>query len=64
MVDPAGGALTRTCSPHLERDTVCLPAPKAVVVSRTGRVAPTAERVSELANAGDELVAAVLHFRV
>ena len=64
IVDPTGGALTKTCSPHLERATVSLPPPEAVEVSRTGSVAPLAERVSVLANAGAELVAAVFHFRV
>ena len=64
MVDPAGGTLTRTCSPHLERATVSLLPPEAVAVSWTGSGAPIAETVSVLVNAGAELVAAVSHFRL
>ena len=64
MVDPAGGTLTRTFSPHLERATVSLLPPEAVAVSWTGSGAPIAETVSVLVNAGAELVAAVSHFRL
>ena len=64
MIDPAGGALTRTCSPHLERATISLLPPEAVAVSWTGSGGPIAERVSVLAKAGAELVAAVFHFRL
>ena len=56
MVDPAGGTLTRTCSPHLERATVSLLPPEAVAVSWTGSGAPIAETVSVLVNAGAELL--------
>src|SRR5208282_3634040 len=58
------GVLTTTCSPQSEKANVSFSVPKAVVVSRTGSVAPTAETVSVVADAGSELVAAVSHFRV
>ena len=64
MVDAATGALTTTCSPQFEKATFSLPPPEAVEVSWIGSVAPIAERVSVVAQAGSELVAAVFHFRM
>lgn len=63
IVELAGGALTTTCSPHLENMTVSLPPPEAVAISSTGRAFPTAETVSAYDSFGVELVAATDHVR-
>ncbi len=63
IAEVAGGALTTTCSPHLENTVDSFAPPEAIAVSRMGRFAPRAERVRVFEIFGEELVAAVVHLR-
>jgi hypothetical protein len=63
MVEAVGGALTLTCSPHLESRSVSWSPAASDAVSLIGKAGPTAEIVRVFKVFGVELVAAVVHVR-